>query len=96
MRINSAEPAGPDRWRWRTRLHPYTVDRPDGTIEIGPVFDLDRPPDPWSQRLRSLYLRKTWRRLQRRGWFTIPDEPHWDVAAHPDSTTLNGLERLDA
>jgi hypothetical protein len=96
VRINSAEPAGPDRWRWRTRLHPYTVDRADGSIEVGPAFDLDQPPDPWSQRLRQLYLRRTWRRLQRRGWFAIPDDPEWYVAVHPDSTTLDGFERLDA
>jgi hypothetical protein len=94
VRINSAEPAGPDRWRWRTRLHPYSVDRTTGAIEVGPPFDLDRPPDPWSQRLRWLYLQRTRRRLERRGWFAVPGPPDWFVAAHPDSTTLDGLERL--
>jgi hypothetical protein len=96
VRVNSAEPAGRGRWVWRTRLHPYTVDRDLGTVELGPPFDLARPPDPWSRRLRALYARRTWRRIQARGWFAIPDAPGWTVAAHPDSTTLDGFERLDA
>jgi hypothetical protein len=31
---------------WRTRLHPYTADRSDGTIEVGPVFEPRPAPGP--------------------------------------------------
>jgi hypothetical protein len=95
-RVNSAEPAGEDGWRWRTRLHPYTVDSATGALDIHDSFDLDSPPVPWSQRLRTIYLRRTRRRLERRGWFEIPDEPGWEFAQHPDSTTLDEYERLGA
>ena len=84
----------PGRWEWRTRLYPYIIDG-SGTVDLGPPFDLPRPPDPWSRRLRQLYSRRTRRRLQPRGWFALPDAPGWELAAHPDSTTLDGLDRLD-
>lgn len=95
VRVNSAQPQRPGQWVWRTRLHPYTVDRSSGTVDLGPPFDLPHPPDPWSKRLRQLYSRRTRRRLQAQGWFALPDAPGWDMAAHPDSTTMDGLERLD-
>lgn len=94
VRVNSAEPAVPNRWVWRTRLHPYTVDRSCGSVELGEPIDLPDPPDPWSQRLRELYSARTWRAAQRRGCIVVPPAPGWEVFAHPDSTTLDALERL--
>jgi hypothetical protein len=94
VRVNSAEPSGRVRWVWRTRLHPYTVDRTSGDVELGEPFDLPRPPDPWSQRLRQLYSPLTWRATQRRGCLVVPPAPGWEVFTHPDSTTLDSLERL--
>lgn len=93
VRVNSAEPAGPDRWDWLTRLHPYTVDRALGSVELGAPFDLPHPPDLWSQRLRELYSPRMWQASQRRGCIVIPPAPGWDVFTHPDSTTLDRLER---
>jgi hypothetical protein len=93
VRVNSAEPTGPDEWAWRTRLHPYTVDRARGSVELGDPFDLPHPPDPWSQRLRELYSPRTWRASQRRGVIVVPPAPGWNVFTHPDSTTLDDLEQ---
>jgi hypothetical protein len=94
LRVNSAEPAGPHRWAWTTRLHPYTVDRAHGSVELSDPFDLPSPPDPWSQRLRGLYSPRSWRAARRNGVLVIPPAPGWSVLHHPASTTLERLERL--
>jgi hypothetical protein len=97
VRVNSAWRDAPERWTWRTRLYGYTVDPKTRSVELfDEHFDLEHPPDPWSKRLRRLYARTTWRRIQRRGWFAIPDGEGWAAACHPLSTTLDAFERLDA
>ena len=94
-RFNLAEKRRDGRWTWRTRLHPYVVDSEDPRriAEWGEAFDLPRPPDPGSQRLRAMFTAKTRRRLLRRGWMKLPPHDDWEVAAHPDSTTLDAYER---
>lgn len=94
-RLNLAE-KGPDgRWSWKTRIHPYVLTEDNRRFEEwGEAFELPRPPDPGSQQLRRMFTAKTYRRLQRRGWFRTPPHDDWDVAAHPDSTTYDDFEYM--
>lgn len=96
LRVNSAERAGPDRWTWRTRLHAYTVDDATREVELYDAVDLADPPDPQTRRLRTLYSAMTRRRIERRGWFAVPDKDGWDLMAHPASTTLRAFDRVDS
>lgn len=46
--------------------------------------------------LRTLYSAKTRRRIERRGWFAVPDKDGWCLMTHPASTTLLAFDRVDA
>ena len=97
IRLNLAEPDGAGRWRWTTRVHPYQLDPDDKTriAEWGPAFGIPKPPDPGSQKLRTIYSAAKHRRMLRRGWVKLPAYDDWDIASHPESTTLDRWQRLD-
>ena len=95
VRLNLAESDGAGRWGWTTRIHPYVLDAADRTrvAEWGPAFELVAPPDPGSQRLRTMFKASTHRRLLRRGWLKTPPRDNWDMAHHPESTTMEAFAR---
>ena len=95
VRLNLAEPDGNGRWRWTTRVVPYRLDpqKRRRIAEWGPSFALAKPPDAASQGLRRIYRASTHRRLLRRGSLKVPPRDGWHVACHPESTTMDALER---
>jgi hypothetical protein len=89
VKLNLAEQVGADEWLWRTRVHAYELDAEDPP-RIAEWYDIDiaKPPDDGSRRLRRIYSASVRRAALRRGAVTLPPYEDWQMATHPESTTL--------